>query len=106
MQLEANEVCKLDKSAYGLIDAPYLRFQTLCSELKQLGMEPSQFDPCVCILRNPKMKTLSGILGVYVDDGIYGGDEYFKEQILKLEASRTKGVKIISIHRNRHATTT
>ena len=37
MQLRASEVCQLEKSAYGLIDAPYLWFQTLCEEM----MHPS-----------------------------------------------------------------
>ena len=29
MKLKDDEICKLDKSAYGLIDAPFLWFQTL-----------------------------------------------------------------------------
>ena len=61
MQLQPNEVCKLDKSAYGPIDAPYLWFQTLCDELIQLGTEPSPFDPCVYLLRHPANGRLSGI---------------------------------------------
>ena len=44
-------MCRLDKSAYGLVDAPYLWYKTLCDELKALGMQPSPFDPCLYILR-------------------------------------------------------
>ena len=54
MQLQPGEICKLDKSAYGLIDAPYLWFQTLQEALVQLGFTPCPFDPCVFVLRNPK----------------------------------------------------
>ena len=36
---------------------------------------------------------LSGALGVHVDDGIHGGDEYFHEQIAKLEAKYPFGSK-------------
>ena len=50
MNLKNHEICKLDKSAYGLIDAPYLWFQTLQEELKSLGFKPSPFDPCVFVL--------------------------------------------------------
>ena len=38
MSLKTGEICKLDKSAYGLIDAPYLWFQTLQEELINLGL--------------------------------------------------------------------
>eukprot|EP00435_Cladocopium_sp_Y103_P021824 s3570_g5.t1 len=93
MRLSPAEICKLDKSAYGLIDAPYLWFKTLCDELVQLGMQPSPFDPCLYILRHPKTGKLSGALGVHVDDGIHGGDDYFHQQIAKLEAKYPFGSK-------------
>jgi transposase InsO family protein len=93
LQLAPNEVCKLDKSAYGLIDAPFLWFKTLSEELINLGMQPSPFDPCVFILRHPKTNEISGVLGIHVDDGIYGGDEYFHSQISKLEEKYPFGSK-------------
>ena len=77
MRLNHDEICKLDKSAYGLIDAPYLWFKTLQEELTGLGFTPCPFDPCVFVLRNPKNQKLSGILGIHVDDGIFGGDQFF-----------------------------
>ena len=82
MNLKTHEICKLDKSAY---DAPYLWFQTLQEELKSLGFKPSPFDPCVFVLRHPNSHELSGVLGIHVDDGIYGGDQFFQDQISKLE---------------------
>eukprot|EP00435_Cladocopium_sp_Y103_P033991 s557_g8.t1 len=93
LKLKSNEVCKLEKSAYGLIDAPFLWFQTLCEELQSLGMKPSPFDPCLFILRHPESGELCGALGVHVDDGIYGGNEYFHQQIQKLEAKYPFGSK-------------
>lgn len=93
MKLQPNEVCKLDKSAYGLIDAPFLWFQTLCEELKNLGFVSSPFDPCMYVLRHPETGKLSGVLGVHVDDGIHGGDEFFHQQIQKLEKKYPFGSK-------------
>ena len=93
MQLKPDEICKLDKSAYGLIDAPYLWFRTLQEELVALGFIPSPFDPCVFLLREPKSQRLSGVLGIHVDDGIHGGDQYFHQQISKLEAKYPFGAK-------------
>ena len=93
MNLKNDEICRLDKSAYGLIDAPFLWFQTLCDELKNLGFTPCPFDPCVFILRNPKDQTLAGVLGIHVDDGIHGGNQYFQQQIAKLESKYPFGSK-------------
>jgi transposase InsO family protein len=93
MNLKSHEICKLDKSAYGLIDAPYLWFQTLQEELKSLGFKPSPFDPCVFVLRHPNSNDLSGVLGIHVDDGIYGGDQFFQNQISKLEEKYPFGSK-------------
>ena len=85
MGLQPNEVCQLVKSAYGLIDAPYLWFQALDQKLKSLGFTSSPFDPCLYVLHHPETKELSGILGVHVDDGLCGGDKYFQSKISELE---------------------
>ena len=85
MGLKPNEVCRLVKSAYGLIDAPFLWFTELDKTLKELGFISSPFDPCLYVLHEPKTKELAGILGVHVDDGLCGGNDYFQEQIQKLE---------------------
>ena len=58
MNLSPKEICRLDKSAYGLIDAPYLWFKTLHDELLSLGFFASPFDPCVYLLKTPKPKNL------------------------------------------------
>lgn len=41
----------------------------------------------------PNTQELSGILGIHVDDGIFGGDKYFQEKIAKLEAKYPFGSK-------------
>ncbi len=85
MSLAPGEICRLVKSAYGLIDAPYLWYKTLSSALLKLNFEQSPFDPCVFLLRHPETKRPRGIIGIHVDDGLCGGDEVF---IKKLHALR------------------
>ena len=89
MNLKPHEVCRLNKGAYGLIDAPYLWYCALVSELLRLGFEACPFDPCCFVLRTPATKEhdsrLEGILGIHVDDGIGGGSPVFEEAIKQLE---------------------
>ena len=49
LALKDGEICRLVKSAYGLIDAPFLWYQALSSELVGLGFEISPFDPCLFV---------------------------------------------------------
>eukprot|EP00435_Cladocopium_sp_Y103_P022606 s1610_g5.t1 len=100
LAMKPQEICKLNKSAYGLIDAPYLWYCALVSELVRLGFETSPFDPCCFVLRskptNGHPGKLEGILGVHVDDGIGGGSEYFEEKIRQLEQKFAFGSHKIS----------
>ncbi len=82
--MSPQELCKLNKSAYGLVDAPYLWYKAFLAELEKLGFIQSPFDPCVFLLKRPQSDTISGVLGVHVDDGLCGGDEYFSQQIHRL----------------------
>ena len=87
--MKPQEVCRLNKSAYGLIDAPFLWYCALVSELVKLGFEQSPFDPCLMILRSYEYDgtaRLEGILGIHVDDGIGGGSEIFEAKVRQLEA--------------------
>ena len=85
MALKPNEICRLVKSAYGLIDAPYLWYKALSEALLKLGFEIAPFDPCLFVLRNSQTQKLHGILGIHVDDGLCGGDEVFREKIALLQ---------------------
>ena len=85
MQLKPTEVCKLAKSAYGLIDAPFLWYQELDRTLRSLSFIPSPFDPTVYVLYEPETTQIAGIIGVHVDDGLCGGNAYFKTKLAELE---------------------
>ena len=96
MGLKDNEVCKLEKGAYGLIDAPYQWYCAIREELVRLGFGISPFDPCVFILRNPQTGSPDGIIGLHVDDGICGGNERFIAKLDQLETKYPFGSKKIS----------
>ena len=89
MNLGPHNVAKLNKSAYGLVDAPFLWFCSLVTELTRLGFEASPFDPCLLVLREPahsdRAGSLAGFLGVHVDDGVGGGNALYEQKIKELE---------------------
>ena len=91
--MSKDEVCKLTKGAYGLIDAPYLWYTALRDELVGLGFEICPMDPCVFVLRHHQTHKLEGILGVHVDDGICGGSPHFQSKIDLLEKKYPFGSK-------------
>ena len=91
--MTSEEVCKLEKGAYGLVDAPYLWFLAISEELQKLGFVQSPFDPCLYVLH--RNGNLEGILGLHVDDGICGGSKFFQEKIDQLEAKYPFGSKKI-----------
>ena len=89
LNLSSSQICKLNKGAYGLIDAPFLWYCALVTELNALGFEASPFDPCFFVLRSPATadspEKLEGVLGIHVDDGIGGGSTVYEEKIKLLE---------------------
>ena len=93
MKLEPNQICKLEKPGYGLIDAPYLWHKELDKTLRDLNFIPAPFDPCAYVRYKPGQNKISGVLGVHVDDGLCGGDQYFEGQIAKLGAKFPFGSK-------------
>ena len=83
--LSDSQVCALIGNAYGRVDAPLLFYRELLSQLQKLGFKTHPLEPCIQYLEswtNGK-RTLHGILGTHVDDGICGGDQVFHQ---KLEA--------------------
>ena len=95
LQLATNEICRLEKGAYGLIDAPYLWFVAISDELKSLGFEASPFDPCLFTLRDPHDQSTAGVIGLHVDDGICGGNSLFMSKLDQLEKKYPFGSKKI-----------
>jgi hypothetical protein len=81
MQLQPEQICQLTKSAYGLIDAPFLWYQALRDELVRLEFETPPFCPCTFILWDPVIKKPDGIIGVHVDDGLCGGNQPFLSKL-------------------------
>ncbi|UYV75826.1 hypothetical protein LAZ67_13001452 [Cordylochernes scorpioides] len=76
---EEDKVCKLLKSIYGLPQSGHCWNKKINEILIQLGMERSQYDPCVYTFRKGKEY---GILGLYVDDLIIAGtDKTFNEKL-------------------------
>jgi hypothetical protein len=69
----------------------------LQEELLRLGFETCPFDPCVYVLREKEhgksTNKIAGVLGVHVDDGLGGGNDYFKQQIAALEKKYPFGSK-------------
>ena len=100
MNMQPHEIGRLNKGAYGLIDAPYLWYCALVQELTSLGFEINPFAPCLFVLREPadsaKPGQLAGILGVHVDDDIGGGNAYYQSKIDQIEAKFPFGSKKIS----------
>ena len=109
MNMKPSEIAKLQKGAYGLIDAPYLWYCALVQELTRLGMESCPFDPCVFVLREdsivptedqprpkdirPATGPIAGVLGIHVDDGICGGNQKFHHVLQLLEKKYPFGAK-------------
>jgi len=85
MKLKSHEVCELLKSAYGLVNAPYLWFVELKETLIKLGMVQSPLDPCLFTLPDSN-GSIAGIIGMHVDDGLCAGGPSFHKLLSQLEA--------------------
>ena len=87
--MKDQDQCKLVGGAYGRVDAPILWYRTLRRTLEELGFLTSPLDGCLFTLAtrgsNGKPR-VRGVLGMHVDDGIGGGDEYFGEVIGRLRS--------------------
>ena len=84
MKLKEEEICELRKSAYGLVNAPYLWFQELREALLALKFVQCPLDPCLFSL--PGLHgSIHGLIGIHVDDGLACGDTTFERTIKDLE---------------------
>ena len=92
MGLTDNQVCELLKSAYGLVNAPYLWYQELKESLIALDFKMSPLDPCLFSLIG-KDRKVHGVLGVHVDDGLCAGDHEFERVLKRLEEKFPFGSK-------------
>ena len=85
MKLKGEEICELRKSAYGLVNAPYLWFQELREALINLQFAQCPLDPCLFSLPGPN-GSIHGLVGIHVDDGLACGDSTFEKTIKTLES--------------------
>ena len=84
LQLKENETHEFLKSAYGLVNAPYLWYVELKEYLLSLKFQLSPLDPCLFSLVD-EHGAVHGLIGVHVDDGLCAGDEVFDRALQQLE---------------------
>src|ERR1700755_53927 len=79
---EANtlKLWKLKKTVYGLKDAARKWYESLVELLIKLGGKRSKIDNTIFKWEDGGM--VYGIMGIHVDDLIYGGDKIFEEKII------------------------
>ena len=89
LDLTQDQVCALVGNAYGRVDAPLLFYKEFSSQLYKLNFVRHPLEPCIFMLESYKagQRTLHGIIGSHVDDGICGGDRYFYQQLELLKQS-------------------
>ena len=89
--MKPDQILRLVKGAYGLVDGPFLWYQALRGELLRLGVEEAPWDPTVFILRDANTHRPKGVIGMHVDDGLCGGDSDFEILLKKLESKYAFG---------------
>ena len=92
MGLKDTEICELLKSAYGLVNAPFLWYSELKDSLLSLGFVLSPLDPCVFVLAD-QHGNIHGAIGTHVDDGLCFGDSVFDAALTQLESRYPFGAK-------------
>ena len=86
LKLTPDQVCALVGNAYGRVDAPLLFYRELNRQLVRLGFKVHPLDPCVYYLETNSQdsRTLHGLVGTHVDDGLGGGDQLFHQKVQQL----------------------
>lgn len=74
LEVPEGSITKLNKAAYGLVEAPLQWYLSISSFLESLGLERQFADPCCWSLFDSQRKPLGWICG-HVDDFLFGGDE-------------------------------
>ena len=75
MNLSEEQMVELLGSAYGLTSAPREWFQDLTSTLRKLHAVACLSDPCIWRLFDASGKKVIALIGLYVDDILFCGDE-------------------------------
>jgi len=86
LQVEGSkQVCKLQKSLYGLKQSPRAWFDRFTNSIKAFGYQQSSSDHTLFIKHNEGKLT---ILIIYVDDMIVTGNDSIKKEALQTYLSR------------------
>ena len=89
-EAKTQKLWKLKKTAYGLKDAPREWYLRLKNEIVRLGCKMSSID-CGLFMMHEEEK-LIGLLLVFVDDLLWGGDKFFENTVIqKLKTTFTVG---------------
>lgn len=83
---KTEQICKLQKSIYGLKQASRRWFSKLDDKLKEWGFKPSHADPCIYSIHTEKEKL---VIGVYVDDFIIAGSNQHRVDSFKRKIQNT-----------------
>ncbi|OLP81054.1 Copia protein [Symbiodinium microadriaticum] len=75
MNLTEDQMVELLGSAYGLTSAPREWYQDLTSTLRRLKAQACLSDPCIWRLFDESGEKVIGLIGLYVDDILFCGDE-------------------------------
>ena len=75
--VDRNNVCKLLKAVYGIVQAPCCWSKTFTKTMINKGLKQSDVGPCLFILRENKNKDspVIGLVVNYVNDGIIAGSK-------------------------------
>lgn len=83
MNMKPQELFRVKKAVYGLLNAPKRWFEKLSGTLLQLGWVQHQLDKCLFMLYHENQ--LVGLCGIHVDDVLCSGvGSFYENQVQKL----------------------
>ena len=81
--MKSQDLFRIKKAIYGLLNAPRRWFEKLAAELEKGGWLRSKLEPCVWRLFSGDQ--LVGLIGVHVDDVVVSGHgEFYQQKVLEL----------------------
>ena len=75
LQLPRNKILKLNKTAYGLVDASRAFYLKQAKEMKEIGFNPTTMDPALFIHKSPGQEMCDAAAAVHVDDSLMAGKQ-------------------------------
>ena len=83
VEAKTNDILwKLNKCVYGLVDASLFWYKRVCQVMTETGAQISKVDPAVFYWPGRDGEVI-GVLACHVDDFIWGGTEYFENEIIQ-----------------------